>query len=98
MFNPTLYHSLMTIQDKTWVYPLKIKDEVFIKFKEWETHMKFQTENKIRHLKTDNGTKFCNDQFNKYFSEHRIIKYKIVAYTTYQDRLANRMNMTLFER
>jgi hypothetical protein len=42
---------------KTWVYFLKSKDEVLIKFKEFKSLVENLSERKIKILKSDNGGK-----------------------------------------
>jgi hypothetical protein len=50
-----MYHSLMIILVKTWIYFLKTKDEVFSKYKEFKALIENLSEKKIKILKSDNG-------------------------------------------
>ena len=51
---------------KVWVYFMKQKSEVFAKFKEWKTENENQTERKIKHLRSDNGSEFTSKEFANY--------------------------------
>ena len=46
-----------------WIYFLKIKYEVFDKFKEFRALVENQTEKKIKVLRTDNDGEFCSKEF-----------------------------------
>ena len=48
---------------KTWIYFMKNKDELFIKFKEFKALIKNHTENKIKTLQSDNGIEFTSNEF-----------------------------------
>ena len=50
---------------KTWIYFLKIKDEVFNKFKEFKALIENQTEKKIKTFKLDNGGEFISYEFKE---------------------------------
>lgn len=49
-------------------------------------------------MKTDNGLKFCNKMFDDFCIEDGIMRHKIVRYTSQQNRLAERMNMSLIDK
>jgi hypothetical protein len=44
---------------KTWIYFLRMKSEVFEKFKEFKSLVENPTDKKIKVLRTDNGGKLC---------------------------------------
>ena len=46
------------------VYFLKLKDEVFGRFKEWKTMVEKRTRKQFKTLRTYNGLKFCNAPFD----------------------------------
>ena len=48
---------------KTWVYFMKNKDEVFIKFKEFKALIENNTEKKIKTFRSDNGGEFTSNEF-----------------------------------
>ena len=49
----------------TWIYLLKIKDEVFNKFKEFKALIENHTEKKIKTFRKDNGGEFTSDEFKE---------------------------------
>ena len=52
---------LTLLDDKThyaWVYPLKTKDEVFLRIKEWQAEVENSTGRKLKTLRTDNGGEY----------------------------------------
>ena len=54
---------LTLLDDKThyiWVYPLKTKDQVFERFKEWQAEVENFTGRKVKTLRTDNGGEFTS--------------------------------------
>ncbi|KAK9179751.1 hypothetical protein WN943_028956 [Citrus x changshan-huyou] len=81
-----------------WVYPLRSKDQVFDRFKAWKTLIETQTNRKVRRIRTDNGLKFCNKQFDDLCEKTGILRHKTVMHTPQQNGLAERMNRTLMER
>ena len=50
---------------KTWIYCLKIKDEVFNKFKELKSLIENHTKNKIKNFRSDNGGEFTSNEFKE---------------------------------
>ena len=57
---------LTLLDDKThyvWVYPLKTKDQVFERFKEWQAEVENFTGRKVNTLRTDNGGEFTSKSF-----------------------------------
>lgn len=83
---------------KTFVYVLKTKNEVFDKFVQFKTLVENQTNNKVKVLRTDNGTEYINKNFDKFCVEHGIKHEKSAPYTPQQNGLSERMNRTLIEK
>ena len=50
---------------KTWIYFMKNKDEVFIKFKEFKALIENHTEKKIKTFRSDNGKEFTSNEFKE---------------------------------
>ena len=50
---------------KKWIYFLKIKDEVFYKFKEFKALIENHTEKKIKTFRSDNGREFTSNEFKE---------------------------------
>ena len=59
---------MLTIIDdlsrKIWVFFLKQKIDVFSTLKDWKTMIEKQTRRQVKCLHTDNGLKFCSNEFN----------------------------------
>ena len=49
----------------TWIYLMKNKDEVFIKFKEFKALIKNYIEKKIKIFQSDNGEEFTSNEFKE---------------------------------
>ena len=57
---------------KTWVYFMKKKDEVFIKFKEFKSFIENHTEKKIKKFQSDIGREFLSNEFKELCKYSRI--------------------------
>ena len=69
---------------KTWIYFLKIKDEVFEKFKEFKALVENFSENMIKTLKSDNGGEFTSGEFNEYCKEAGIKRDLTIPYNPHK--------------
>lgn len=67
---------------------------VFIDFKNF---IERQTGAKIKSLQSDNGTEFCNKDFDIYLKKHGIKRHLTVPYTPQQNGVSERKNRTLIE-
>ena len=56
----------------TWIYFLKGKSEVFIKFKEYKSLVEKNTHRKINILQSYNGIKFTLEEFKELYKESGI--------------------------
>lgn len=83
---------------KTFVFPIKRKSEVFEKFVDFKNTVENQCSNKIKILRTDNGTEYVNNRFSKFLRKHGIVHQKTCPYTPEQNGVAERMNRTIVER
>jgi transposase InsO family protein len=83
---------------KEWIYMLKRKDDVFTVFKQFRALGEKSIGRFIKCLRTDNGGEFTSMEFENYCKEFGIDRHKTTAYTPQQDRVVERMNMTLLER
>jgi len=63
-----LYYAIFVddFSQKTWIYLLKKKDEVFKWFHFFKVLIENQTGKKIKILRTDNGTEYESNEFNDY--------------------------------
>ena len=74
----------------TWVFMMKQKSEAFKIFKHQITFMKNQIEKPVKCFTTNSGLEFCRDE--------GIATQRTIWYTPQQNRVAEKMNMTLLER
>ena len=83
---------------RTWAYVMKSKSGVFNVFLKWKNMAETQTRKKIKHLITNNGGEFCNDQFLKLCQDEGIVHHFTIRDTPQQNGVAKRMNQTLLEK
>ena len=81
----------------TMVALLKRKNEVFQKFRTFQALVERHTGNKIKILRSDNGTEYCNKEFENYLKSEGIIRQLSVVDTPEQNGVAERINRTLLE-
>lgn len=76
---------LTLLDDKTlyvWVFPLKTKDPVFERFKEWQVEVENFMGRKVKTLRTNNGGVFTSKNFKAHLKACGI---------RHESRLLNRM-------
>jgi transposase InsO family protein len=83
---------------KVWMYFMRHKSETFAKFKLWKAEMENHTGKKVKCLRTDNGTKYTNDEFKDFCEQHGIKKHFTVRKTPQQNGVAERMNRSITEK
>lgn len=83
---------------KVFGYMLKSKAEVLSKFQDFKMLAENQTGKRIKRLRSDNGTEFCNEEMKSFLRRNGIIHQTTVAYTPQQNGVAERMNRTLVEK
>ena len=91
---------LTLLDDKThytWVFPLKTKDQVFERFKEWQAEVENYTGRKVKTLRTDNGGEFTSKCFEAHLKACGIRHELTVPKTPEQNGAAERLNRTLVE-
>jgi hypothetical protein len=81
----------------TMVALLKRKSEVFQKFRTYQKLVERHTGNKIKILRSDNGTEYCNEEFEKFFQSEGIIRQLSVVDTPEQNGVAERINRAFLE-
>ncbi|KAH9650610.1 Integrase catalytic domain-containing protein [Citrus sinensis] len=57
-----------------------------------------ETSRKVKRLRIDNGLEFCNQQFDDFCAQNRVVRHKTVRHTPQQNGLAERMNRTLMDK
>ena len=82
---------------KTWIYFMKNKDEVFNKFKDFNSLIENHTENKIKTFRSDNGIEFTSNEFKDLCKELRIKRELSTPYNPQQNGVTERKNRTIME-
>ena len=83
---------------RCWVYPIRRKADVLAVFKTFKARVELESGKKIKCLRTDNEGEYTCDEFDN-FCQHECIKRQFtMTYTPQQNRVAERMNITLLER
>ena len=96
---------LTLLDDKThytWVYPLKTKDQVFDRFKEWQAEIENCTDRRVKVLRTDNGGgggggEYTSKKFQDHLKACGIQHERTIPKTPEQNGAAERLNHTLVE-
>lgn len=81
---------------KTFVFFLKGKDKVFEKFREFKKLA--EPGRKLKILRTDNEREYVNQNMKKFMKRNGMQHQTTVAYTTEQNRIAEKYNRTIMER
>ena len=71
---------------------MKIKDEVFSKFKEFKALIKNHTEKKIKTIRSDNGGEFTSNEFKELCKKVGIKRELSTPYNPQQNGVAERKN------
>ena len=79
----------------TTVYLVRSKDEVCEKFIYFKAFVENKFERKIKQLRSDNGTEYTNDRFQKVISESGIDHQRTQVKTPQQNGVAERINRTI---
>jgi transposase InsO family protein len=82
---------------KTWVYFLKSKDEVFVKFKEFKALIENISERKINILRSNNGGEYTSKEFVNFCKNVGIKRELTTPYNPQQNGVAERKNITIME-
>jgi hypothetical protein len=82
---------------KTWVYFLKSKDEVFIKFKEFKALIENLSERKIKMLRSNNGGEYTSKEFANFCKDARIKREHTTPCNPQQNGVAERKNKTIMQ-
>lgn len=81
----------------TYIYFIKHKDEVLVKFKEFVNMVKNSTGKNVKTLRTDNGGEYCSKEFESSLKEEGILHQLTVPYSPTQNGVSERKNRTLVE-
>ncbi len=91
---------LTLLDDKThytWVYPLKTKDQVFERFKEWQAEVENFTGKRVKTLRTDGGGEYTSKAFEAHLKACGIRQELTIPKTPEHNGAAERLNRTLVE-
>lgn len=83
---------------KVFLSPINKKSEVFGEFQKFKSMVENQTSQKIKIFRSDNGTEYINEQFQKLLSKCGIVHQKTAPYTPEQNGVAERLNRTIIDR
>lgn len=72
----------------TWVYLLKLKSDVLILLRNILKLVQTQFSRQVKIVKTNNGTKFVNEECSKLFQSNGIIYQRTCVYTPQQNGIA----------
>ena len=79
------------------VYLLKLKDETFSKFIEFQTRVEKQLVRPVKKLRSDRGGEYWSKEAETYLKEHGIIVETTATYSLQSNRIAERKNHPLSE-
>ncbi|KAL4116577.1 hypothetical protein PRIC2_012029 [Phytophthora ramorum] len=79
-------------------YIISKKSEVPIKFKTFMNLYENQWGERIKYLRSDNGTEYANKEMDKMCALNGIVHQKTVPYSPQQNGVAERMNRTIMEK
>lgn len=100
--NPGNYKYFLTFIDDysryTQVYLLRLKTEVFTRFREYKALVENKFESKIKVFRTDNGTEYVNQQFDDALKDWGIERKLSNVCTPQQNGISERMNRTIKEK
>ena len=80
---------------RTWVYFLRSKVKVFCHFKEIKAMVELHIGKKIKHLRTNNDSEYCSNDFDTFCKDYGTKREKTTPYSLQQNGVIERMNKTL---
>jgi len=89
--------SMDDYSQKTWIFSLKTKDEVFSKFREFKARVENLTGKKIRILRSDNGGEYTSGDFTDFCKEAGIKREYTIPYNPQQNEVAERKNKAILK-
>ncbi|RVW71674.1 Retrovirus-related Pol polyprotein from transposon TNT 1-94 [Vitis vinifera] len=91
---------ILFIDDKTrmcWVFFMKQKSEVAGVFQSFKALVENQANCSIKVIRSDNGTEYTSDKFDKFCVEAGIVHQLTVTYSPQQNGVSERKNRTIME-
>ena len=83
---------------KVWAYPLRHKEQVITKFKQWVALVENKTQKKVICLRSDNGGEYKSRDFQSSCEEKGIKREWTAPYNPSSNGVAERMNRIIQER
>lgn len=83
---------------KVWVYILRHKNDVFLKFKEWLDELENKRGKSIKHLRIDNDLEYLSEEFQSFCRTKGITRKKIVPANPQQNDHVERMNRIILKK
>jgi transposase InsO family protein len=80
-----------------WVYFLKMKSEVPAVFQKFKSLVENESDCRIKAIRTDNGTEYTSNQFDKFCEEVGIKHQLTIPYSPQQNGVCERKNRTSME-
>jgi Integrase core domain/GAG-pre-integrase domain len=74
----------------TWLYLLKNKSEVFLKFQEFYNFVENQYNAKVKVFRSDNETEFINQNFTEFFKQKGVLHQTSCVYTPEQNGVSEK--------
>ncbi|PKU81706.1 Retrovirus-related Pol polyprotein from transposon TNT 1-94 [Dendrobium catenatum] len=81
----------------TWLFPLRMKSEVFQTFINFKNQVETYTNKKIKVLRTDGGTEYMNHAFSNFLCSNGITHQVSCPYTPEQNGIAERKHRHITE-
>lgn len=85
------------ITRKVWIYFLRNKCDVFQTLNKWKCLVENEIGKNLKCLRSDNGSEYCSNEFDYYFSTNGICRQKTIPKTPEENRVVEHMNMTIME-
>ena len=79
----------------TAIYFMSTKNEVLKYFKEFHREAELVTGEKLKCIRSDNGTEYVNGEFDRYLKEHGIRRQLTAPFSPQQNGIPERLNRTL---
>jgi transposase InsO family protein len=80
---------------KTWIFFMKTKDEVFNRFQEFRAQVENQTGKKIKVLRSDNEGEYTSNEFKDFYKEAEIKRELTISYNPQQNGVVERKNRSI---
>ena len=76
---------------KTWVYPIKHKDDVFSTFKSWKALVENEAEKKVKCLRSDSGGEYGSKEFDNFCATNCIRRQRSTPRTPQENGVSEKM-------